>query len=92
LGQDLDTQLGQDEGFAAEFERQRSEIVEAAFGMIAQNIEKAVSVLVGLLNSKDERVKRLVANECIGHFLKRRELVDLEERIQRIEERLETRG
>ena len=40
----------QDEGFAAEFDRQRNEIVEAAFGMIAQNIEKAVTTLVGLLD------------------------------------------
>ncbi|MHC4488586.1 MAG: hypothetical protein ACYSW7_05330 [Planctomycetota bacterium] len=41
---------------------------------------------------KDERVKRLTANDIIGHFLKRRELVDLEERIEKIEERLEARG
>jgi len=58
--------------------------------MIAQNIEKAVSTLVGLLDTGDDRVKHLTANDIIGHFLKRRELVDLEERIERIEERLET--
>ncbi len=81
----------QDEGFAAEFCRQRNEIVEAAFGLIAQNIEKAVSTLVGLLDTGDERVKRLAANDIIGHFLKHKELKDLEERIQRIEERLDTR-
>ena len=81
----------QDEGFAAEFQRQRSEIVETAFDMIAQSVEKAVTTLVGLLDSKDERIKRLTANDIIGHFLKRRELVDLEQRIQRIEERLNTR-
>ena len=57
--------------------------------MIAQNIEKAVSVLVGLLDCKDDRVKRLTANDIIRHFLKNRELEDLEERIQRIEERLD---
>jgi len=82
----------QDEGFAAELNRQRNEIVEAAFGLIAQNIEKAVCTLVGLLDSRDERVTRLTANDCVNHFLKRWELVDLEQRIQRIEERLETRG
>ena len=82
----------QDEAFAAEFDRQRNEIVDAAFGLIAANIEKAVSTLVGLLDTGDERVKRLTANDVIGHFLKRRELVDLEERIERIEERLEARG
>ncbi len=81
----------QDETFASEFDRQRSEIVDAAFSMIAQNIEKAVSTLVGLLDTGDDRVKRLTANDIIGHFLKRRELVDLEERIERIEERLDSR-
>jgi len=81
----------QDEDFAAEFERQRNEIVEAAFSMIAQNIEKAVSSLVGLLDTGDDRVKRLTANDIIGHFLKHRELRALEERIGRIEEQLESR-
>lgn len=76
--------------FKVELDRQRSEIVEAAFGMIAQNIEKAVSTLVGLLDTGDDRVKRLTANDIIGHFLKHKELRDLEERIERIEERIET--
>ena len=76
--------------FKTELDRQRSEIVEAAFGMIAQNIEKAVSTLVGLLDTGDDRVKRLTANDIIGHFLKNKELRDLEERIGRIEEQLET--
>lgn len=78
--------------FKAELDRQRSEIVEAAFGMIAQNIEKAVTTLIGLLDTSDDRVKRLTANNIIGHFLKHRELQDLEERIERIEEQLEKRG
>jgi len=76
--------------FKTELDRQRSEIVEAAFGMIAQNIEKAISTLVGLLDTGDDRVKRLTANDIIGHFLKNKELRDLEERIGRIEEQLET--
>ena len=78
--------------FKAELDRQRNEIVEAAFGMIAQNIEKAVSTLVGLLDIKDERVKRLTANDIISHFLKHKELKELEERIGMIEEQLETRS
>ena len=81
----------QDEAFAAELERQKNEIVEAAFGLIGINVEKAITTLVGLLDTGDDRVKRLAANDIIGHFLKRRELVDLEERIGRIEERLESR-
>ena len=81
----------QDEVFRTEFERQRNELVETAFGMIAQNIEKAVSALVGLLDTKDDRVKRLTANDIIGHFLKHKELADIEDRIGAIEERLEKR-
>jgi len=73
------------------FRKQRNEIVEAAFGMIAQNIEKAVSMLVGLLDTTYDWVKRLTANDIIGHFLKHKELKDLELRIQRIEERLAER-
>ncbi len=78
--------------FKAELDRQRSEIVETAFGMIAQNIEKAVSTLVGLLDSGDDRVKRLTANDIISHFLKYKELKDLEERIRQIERQLEKHG
>jgi AcrR family transcriptional regulator len=78
--------------FKAELDRQRSEIVEAAFDMIAQNIEKAVSTLAELLDTGDDRVKRLTANDIIGHFFKHKELKDLEERIGRIEQQLEKRG
>ncbi len=81
----------QDETFAAEFDRQRNKIADTAFGMIAQNIEKAVSTLVGLLDTDDDRVKRLAANDIIGHFLKNREMGDLGERIKQIEGGLESR-
>ena len=44
----------------------------------------------GYLDTSDDRVKRLTSNDIIGHFLKHKELRELEERIGRIEERLET--
>ncbi len=81
----------QDDDFVAEFNRQRGEIVEAAFGLLSQNMQKAVSTLVGLLDIGDCRVKRLAANNIISHFHKHKELNDLEERLQRIEEQIETR-
>jgi hypothetical protein len=76
--------------FKCELDRQRNDIVEVAFSTIAQNIEKAVSGLVGLLDSKDERIKRLTANDIIGHYNKHKEIKELEERIQQIETRLLT--
>ena len=75
-----------------EFNRQRDEIVKAAFGLITQNMEKAVSTLVGLLDTGDGRTKRLAANNIIGHFLKHKEQKELEERLDRIENQLETRS
>ena len=81
----------QNEAFKTEFEHHRNELVEAAFGMIAQSIEKAVSTLVGLLDSSDERVKRLSANDIINHFLRHKELHELEKRIEAIEESLARR-
>ncbi len=64
-------------------------IVEAVFDMITQNIEKAATTLVGLLDTGNERIKRLTANDIIGHFLKLKELRDMEEHLQQIEERLD---
>jgi len=78
----------QGEGFAAEFERQRSELVEAAFGLIAQNIEKAVSTLVGLLDSKDQRLKRLTAKDVIDFVIRHKENEDLDKRLTEVEKRI----
>jgi HEAT repeat protein len=77
--------------FRDEVERQREELVEAAFGMVAQNVGRAVSALVRLLDSRDERVRRWVANDIVNHFLRHKELHELEERIEAIEERLKSR-
>jgi len=81
----------QDETFKGEFERQRNGIVETAFGMIAQNVERAVSALVGLLDSKDDRLRRLTANDIVSHFLKHRELKEIEDRLTAIEGQLSLR-
>ena len=77
--------------FRAEFDRQRSRLADAAFLMIVQNVEKAVFTLVGLLDADDERVQRLSANDVIRHFLKHREIKELEDRLAALEERLEAR-
>ncbi len=73
-------------------ERRRNELVEAVFGMVAQSMDKAVSTLVGLLDSDDERVKRLTANDIVNHFLRHKELHELEKRIEAIEGSLGARG
>ncbi|MBN2592026.1 MAG: hypothetical protein JXA81_00860 [Sedimentisphaerales bacterium] len=57
--------------------------------MLNQSLIKATETLTVLLDHKDERLKLLTANDIIGHFLKHKEFRDIEERIERIEGRLE---
>jgi len=78
-----------DPQFAAELDRQRREVVSEAFGILSQSITKAVETLAKLLDSADERTKRLTANDIIGHILRHKEVDELENRITAIEQRLE---
>ncbi len=73
--------------FKAELNRQRSELVSDAFGVLSQSITKAVEVLKALLNSKNERIRRLAANDIIEHILQHKEIEDLESRIAAIEQK-----
>lgn len=43
------------------------------------------STLMGLLDSRDERLKRLTTNDVVNHFLRHKELHELETRIEAIE-------
>ena len=74
--------------FKAELDRQRNEVAAEAFGVLSQSLTKAIETLVGLLDHKDDRLKRLTAKDIIEHFLKHKELRELEERIDAIEQRL----
>ena len=74
--------------FKAELDRQRDEVAAEAFGMLSQGLTKAVEALVGLLDNKDDRLKRLAAKDIIEHILKRKEIEDLEKRLKAIEDRV----
>jgi hypothetical protein len=52
-------------------------------------LTKAVETLVAVLDHKDDCLRRLTAKDVIEHFLKHKELRDLEERIAAVEQRLE---
>jgi len=74
--------------FKAELDRQREQVTSEAFGVLSQNLSKAVEALVGLLDHKDDRLKRLTAKDVIEYFLKHTEIKDLEERLVAIETKL----
>ena len=74
--------------FKAELDRQRDEVAAEAFGVLSQGLTRAVETLVGLLNNKDDRLKRLVCNDIIEHIFRYKENEELEQRITAIEQKL----
>jgi hypothetical protein len=75
-------------GFSAELERQRDELASEAFGVLSQSLTRAVETLVGLLDCGDNRLKRLAANDIIDHVLKHKEISEIEERLETLEQTL----
>lgn len=80
------------EAFRDELKRRRNEIVEQAFDRLKVTMTKAANVLAGLLDSENEFLRRLSANDIITHVLKARELQDIAERIEALEKVVETTG
>jgi hypothetical protein len=78
----------QDEAFSNEFERQRDKIAMEAFGVLTQSLSRAVETLVGLLDNKDDRLKRLTAKDIIDFIIRHKENEDLDKRLTEVEKRL----
>ncbi len=74
--------------FKAELDRQRNEAAKVALDTLTQSLNKAVENLVGLIDNKDDRLKRLACKDVIEYILKHKEIEDLENRIAAIEQRL----
>ena len=74
--------------FKAELERQRNEVAAEAFGVLSQGLTKAVETLVGLLDNKDGRLKRLTAKDIIEFVIRHKETEDLDKRLTEVENRL----
>ena len=74
--------------FKDELQRQRAELVAQGLALLSQSVTKAVETLVGLLDGSDGRLKRLAARDILDQHVKFRELDDLTQRIEAIEERL----
>ncbi len=77
--------LREDAAFGAALKARREAANNEALGRLRNGVGFAVDVLVGLLASENEWVRRVAANDVISRFLKARELEELEGRVQRIE-------
>lgn len=78
------------EAFRDELKRRRNEIVEQAFDRLKVTMTKAANVLAGLLDSENEVLRRLSANDIMSHVLRARELEDIAERLEALEKVVET--
>jgi hypothetical protein len=76
--------------FKAELDRQRDEVAAEAFGILSQGLTKAVETLVGLLDNKDDRLRRWAAKDVIDFIIRHKEIEDLDERLAVIEQRLDS--
>ena len=81
----------QDETFKAEVERQRQEMAQEARGLLTQNLTVAVETLTGLLDTPDDRLRRLVAKDVVEIHAKQVEMGAVEARLSSLEAVLKTR-
>ncbi len=72
--------------FQEELWRRRNVLADAAADSLKLSVGKAITTLTGLMDSADEKVKRLAAKDVVGITLKLREQQELEARIRALEE------
>ncbi len=77
-----------DPAFKAEMDRRRDQITQEGFSLLAQSLTRAVEVLTGLLGNKDKRLARLAAKDVVEHFVRCKEMQELDSRLAAIEEHL----
>lgn len=71
--------------FRESLQKERDAVFNEALDLLKQATRRAVEELVSLLQSKDEKTRRLVAREIIAQAMRISEIRDLEERISKIE-------
>ena len=71
--------------FKEELRRQREAVVTEALEALKGSMTRASAVLIALLHTENEALRRHVANDVIGHVLKARELMEIEERLTQVE-------
>jgi len=74
-----------DEKFSNKLKEERDALFSESLNLLMQANIKAVKELVNLLESNEEKTRRLAAKEILNMSLKVAEVRDLEERISKIE-------
>ncbi len=74
--------------FKAELDRQRNQAIEEAIEVLKSNMTRAAQTLVDLLDDENSRLRRFVAIDIINLALKGKEILEIEERLQVLEEQV----
>ena len=75
--------------FKNELQKLRGELVEGAVSELKINARKAVSTLVKLMERDDSpSVQRSAANDILNHTMKFQEIMEMEQRISALEQKL----
>ncbi len=74
-----------DPAFRAELVRQRDAVLGEALDSVKTHAARAMAELAGLLQSKDDRLRRLICNDLLGHAMRVREMEDIERRLAALE-------
>ena len=75
----------QQEEFSHAVSEARKKLFDKAMHKLMNVSMKAVITLEKLLHAKSEAVRRAAANDVLGHILKYRELMEIEERLETVE-------
>ncbi len=73
--------------FQAALEARRESALRESLEVIRVHVAQAISGLTGLLNSPDERLRRLVCKDVLQHALWLRDQEDTERRLRALEKR-----
>ncbi|MDD3275428.1 MAG: hypothetical protein PHP93_00055 [Kiritimatiellales bacterium] len=78
----------EDQDFRARLKDRRSAVLESAVESIKTYTSKAVETLADLMDSQDERIRRLASKDMVDYGLRVKEVQSLEDRLAIMEEQL----
>ena len=73
------------QAFRDELARQRDAVFSEALDAVKTHATRAMAELARLLCSKDDRLRRFICNDILGHALRVRELDDIARRLAALE-------
>ena len=81
----------EEDGFQKEYHKQTWRLADIALNHLATNTNKAVETLLGLLDSENDTVKLRAARDILNMTMKLKQMGELEQRIEELEQLAEVK-